>query len=98
MAFARQVATLPGVHIEGLFTHLATADRADVHTPASSCVGFGEVLDAWEGAGLPRPRYVHAQTARAGLRLPEARFDLVCAGDRPLRPAPERRRSLAGRI
>lgn len=80
VAFARQVATLPGVQIEGLFTHFATADRADAAYAGEQLRRFREVLDAWEGAGLPRPRYVHAANSAAALRLPEARFDLVRPG------------------
>jgi alanine racemase len=78
--FARRVAALPGVRIEGLFTHFATADGADLAYAREQLRRFRDVLGAWAAAGLPRPRYVHAANSAAALRLPEARFDLVRAG------------------
>lgn len=78
--FARQVAALPGVRIEGLFTHCATADAADLGYAREQLRRFREVLESWLEAGLPRPRYVHAANSAAALRLPESRFDLVRPG------------------
>jgi len=66
--------------VEGLFTHLATADAADLAATRLQLERFREVLAAWEGEGLPRPRYVHAANSAATLRLPEARYDLVRTG------------------
>ncbi|MDQ3701032.1 MAG: alanine racemase, partial [Chloroflexota bacterium] len=78
--FARQVAALSGVRIEGLFTHCATADAADLGYAREQLQRFQDVLASWMAAGLPRPRYVHAANSAAALRLPEARFDLVRPG------------------
>jgi alanine racemase len=77
--FARRVAALPGVRLEGLFTHFATAD-GDLAYAGEQLRRFRGVLADWAAAGLPRPRYVHAANSAAALRLPEARFDLVRTG------------------
>ena len=78
--FARQVAQLPGVQIEGVFTHFAAADDADPSYTLTQLARFREVLSQWEDAGLTRPRYVHAANSAATLRFPEARFNLVRTG------------------
>lgn len=80
VGYARQVAGLPGVGIEGLFTHFASADEADLSYTRHQMGRFMQVLDEWEAAGLPKPRYVHAANSAATLRIPDARFDLVRVG------------------
>jgi Alr-MurF fusion protein len=78
--FAREVATLPGVRIEGLFTHFATADATDPAYALAQLARFQALLEKWDAAELPRPRYVHAANSAATFRFPEARFDLVRTG------------------
>ncbi|MGH2366677.1 MAG: alanine racemase [Chloroflexota bacterium] len=78
--FARQLTTLPGIRIEGLFTHFATADDADLPYAQEQLARFQQVLAEWDAARLPQPRYVHAANSAATLRLPESRFDLVRTG------------------
>ncbi len=78
--FVRRVAALPGVRIEGVFTHFATADAADLSYALTQLGRFKRVLAEWQDAGLPLPRYVHAANSAATFRLPEARFNLVRAG------------------
>jgi alanine racemase len=77
---AQAVSALPGVRIEGVFTHFATADAADLGYALEQLRRFEQVLAAWEEAGLPRPRYVHAANSAAMLRLPASRFNLVRTG------------------
>jgi alanine racemase len=91
LPFAQEVRALPGVRIEGLFTHFATADDADLAPTRRQLQRFVRVLEEWERAGLPRPRYVHAANSAAALRLPESRFDLVRTGIAlyGLRPSPD---------
>ncbi|HEV2123407.1 MAG TPA: alanine racemase, partial [Chloroflexota bacterium] len=78
--FAREIRGLPGLRIEGLFTHFAAADDPDPTYTRTQLDRFQTVLSAWEGAGLPRPRYVHAANSAATLRFPDSRFDLVRTG------------------
>ncbi|HET7770771.1 MAG TPA: alanine racemase, partial [Chloroflexota bacterium] len=78
--FAQAVSALPGVEIEGLFTHFAAADEADESYTRLQLSRFERVLAEWEAAGLPRPRLVHAANSAATLRFAEARFDMVRTG------------------
>ena len=78
--FARRVAALPGLVIEGLYTHLATADEADATFAHRQLARFMSVLAEWQAAGLRRPRWVHAANSAAALSLPDARLNLVRPG------------------
>ncbi len=60
--FIGAVAALRGVRIDGVYTHLATADEPDLGTARAQVALFGEFLDALSD----RPRWVHV-TASAGL-------------------------------
>jgi alanine racemase len=80
VAFARLVSAMPGLVMEGLYTHLATADDADETFAQQQLSRFNAVIDEWRAASLPRPRYVHALNSAGALRFPGARFDLVRPG------------------
>lgn len=75
----RQIRALPGLDVEGLFTHFASADSADQRFAREQLRRFTTLLAAIETAGL-RPPLVHAANSAAILRLPEAHFDLVRPG------------------
>ncbi|MFI5274891.1 MAG: alanine racemase, partial [Ktedonobacterales bacterium] len=79
VALCRELAALPGLEVEGVFTHLATADSADQHYAQRQIARFERVLAALEAAGL-RPPVVHAANSAAALALPEARYDMVRPG------------------
>lgn len=68
---------LPHVEVDGIFTHLATADEPDVTNDRTQLARFAAVLDA---VGEP-PRWVHA-TASAGVAAfgPVARCSAVRPG------------------
>jgi len=88
--FMRALAALPGLRVEGLYTHFATADSADEAFARLQLARFQEVLAALDAARL-RPPLIHAANSAALLRFPAARFDMVrpglaCYG---LDPAPE---------
>ena len=78
-AFTRALQGLDGAQVEGLFTHLATADSADQTYALEQLRQFQTVVAALEAAGA-RPPLVHAANSAAALALPAARFDLVRAG------------------
>ncbi len=89
-SFLERLADLPGVSVEGLYTHFATADSADETFACQQLARFQAVLKQVSAAGL-RPPLVHAANSAALLRLPAARLDMVrpgiaCYG---LHPAPE---------
>ena len=68
-----------GVEVEGIFTHLATADSADQTYALRQLARFDAVLDALDARGL-RPPIVHAANSAATLTLPQSRYSLVRPG------------------
>jgi len=77
--FARAVQRLPGVRLEGVFTHFATADETDLSHTRQQLGVFNDVLAGLREAGIEIP-LVHAANSAATLRLPEAHFDAVRPG------------------
>lgn len=65
--------------IEGLYTHFATADEADLSYAREQLRRFQALLAQLAQAGL-RPPLVHAANTAAMLNLPESRFDMVRSG------------------
>ncbi|MDD5368398.1 MAG: alanine racemase [Anaerolineaceae bacterium] len=71
--------TLPGLLLEGIFTHFGVADAADpVHSRRQLAI-FTEVLGAIRQAGVTIP-LVHAANSAAIMRMPEAHFNAVRPG------------------
>ena len=79
MAFVRELLALPGIMVEGIYTHFATADEADQTYAREQLRRFQAVLVALTAAKL-RPPLTHAANSAAMLMLPEARFDIVRPG------------------
>jgi alanine racemase len=77
--FLRMLGSLPGVRLEGLFTHFATADWADQSHTRGQLQTFEQVLSTVRHAGIEMP-LVHAANSAATMRLPEAHFDAVRPG------------------
>jgi alanine racemase len=88
-AFAADLRSLPGLVLEGIFTHLATAD-SDLDYARWQLVRFRQVLEALARAGVTFP-LVHAANSAAILGLPESHFAMVRAGIAMygLQPSPE---------
>ncbi|MDQ3327369.1 MAG: alanine racemase, partial [Chloroflexota bacterium] len=76
---AARVATLPGVWLEGIYTHYATADEEDSPVYAQQGARFAEVVHALELRGL-RPSLVHAANSAAAMSGREPPWDAVRAG------------------
>ncbi|MEW5961157.1 MAG: alanine racemase, partial [Chloroflexota bacterium] len=70
---------LPGLHVEGLYTHLSTAEEADQTHARLQISRFKELLAHLEQAGL-RPPLVHALNTAGLINFPEAHFDMVRPG------------------
>ncbi|MEO6893373.1 MAG: alanine racemase, partial [Ktedonobacteraceae bacterium] len=79
LAFMRAVRLLPGIEIEGIFTHFAMADMQEPLHAREQLARFQRVLHALETEQL-RPPLIHAANSAALLSLPEARFDMVRPG------------------
>ena len=79
LALVREILALPGLEMEGIFTHFAMADTQDQAHAYLQLARFREVVGALEELGL-RPPLVHAANSAALLSLPEAHFDMVRPG------------------
>lgn len=79
VAFARFLANLPGLEVEGVFTHLAKADDPDPAYTRKQLSRFEAALASLATAGL-QPRFRHAANTAATLAFPEAHYDLVRTG------------------
>ena len=61
----RAIAALPGIQVDGVFTHLASADEEDLSTTTRQLDRFDEFLDA-----IDPPRLVHASASAGVASLP----------------------------
>jgi alanine racemase len=78
-SLARAIADLPGVALEGCYTHFPAADDPDLTPTLQQISAFSGVLASLREArigGLVR----HAANSAGTLALPEAHFDLVRCG------------------
>ncbi len=75
----QQLTSIPGVEVEGLFTHFARADEPKIPTTAEQEALFRELVQEIATAGL-RPPLVHASNSAAALTRPSAHFDMVRPG------------------
>ncbi|MHB8757063.1 MAG: alanine racemase [Bacillota bacterium] len=79
LAVTRAIAGLPGLILEGVFTHFATADAVDKGYARAQFERFAAFLARLEAAGL-RFGLRHAANSAALIDLPETHLDLVRAG------------------
>lgn len=78
-AFAKEVSALPGLEIEGLYTHLATASEPGHPFTLRQWETFTRVLETFEKQGIDVPLR-HVAASGAALSLPEARLEMVRLG------------------
>jgi alanine racemase len=69
----------PTLRLEGLMSHLASADARDGEAAENQLARFRELLDAAKSAGLAVPA-AHIANSAAILRFPASYFDLVRPG------------------
>lgn len=79
VALVREIKELPGLELEGLYTHFAQADASDLNHAQMQLERFQHVLHTLEEQGL-RPPIVHAANSAGTLSLPAAHFDMVRPG------------------
>ena len=77
--FVRAASRLPGLELEGAFTHFAVADLADKDYTHRQFVTFREVLSALEDDGIHIPMR-HVANSAAALDLPDLHLDAVRIG------------------
>lgn len=75
----QEIIDLPGLELEGIFTHFAMADSRDQTHARMQLARFQNILHALEEKNL-RPPLVHAANSAAIISLPEAHFDMVRPG------------------
>ncbi|MDA8138107.1 MAG: alanine racemase [Desulfobacteraceae bacterium] len=74
-----RVAALKGVRLQGIFTHFATADHADLGYARAQFERFQKLLAELKSAGCVTPLR-HAANSGAIMQLPETHLDMVRAG------------------
>ena len=78
-AFVRALQKFTNIDVEGIFTHFATADEADLAFTHSQFAQFTALLQTLEEADL-RPPVAHAANSAATLMLPRTHLQMVRPG------------------
>ncbi len=73
------IARLPGLTVEGIFTHFATADSADKSYADLQLQRFMELLNCLQKEGLELP-VKHAANSAALIDIPDSHLDMVRPG------------------
>lgn len=68
------------VEVEGIFSHFANADTADLEHARLQLTRFEEVLNFYKKRNIKPPALKHMANSGAILQLPEANFDMVRPG------------------
>jgi alanine racemase len=79
LPFMRALVDLPGLRVEGLFTHLATADEPDRGHAERQLRCFRAVSELLADHGM-RPPLRHALNSAGTVAFPDSRYDLVRTG------------------
>ena len=77
--FLQAARALPGIRVEGLFTHFATADASDQTWVRQQIAEFDHVIAAIRNAGIDIP-IIHAANSATTMKLPEAHYNAVRPG------------------
>lgn len=77
--FVKQVAALPGITIEGVFTHFPCADEPDGEFTLGQIAAFKDLIAALRRE-VPAPFLAHASNSGGVLAHPEGDFDAVRPG------------------
>jgi alanine racemase len=75
----RVMDSLPGIAIEGVWSHLAVADHPDHPFTKTQLERFTASLDALSKAGV-EPRFKHLANSAATIAYPETHFNMVRCG------------------
>jgi alanine racemase len=79
ISFVQEIRGLPGLDLEGIFTHFSVADDQDLDYTRWQLDRFLKVLGRLAGIGITFS-LVHCANSAALLRLPEARLSMVRLG------------------
>jgi len=75
----REISRLPGIVLQGIFSHLATADHADKSFAKQQVEVFKRFVSKLEEFGVSIP-LKHLANSAAIMDMPEAHFDMVRSG------------------
>ena len=75
----KQISCMPGIVIQGVFSHLATSDYADKTYAHQQLKIFQDYVQRIEEAGISIP-IKHLANSAAIMEIPETHFDMVRAG------------------
>jgi len=78
-SFAAGLTSLAGLRVDGIFTHMAAADDADLGYTRWQLAQFDEVLSALREMSL-LPRHIHAANSACMFRLSESHYNMVRPG------------------
>ena len=80
VAAVREISTLPGIEIEGIFSHFPAADEADTSFAGEQLRSFRDLLRRLEAEGV-RPRFSHIANSAGIITFgKESAFDLIRPG------------------
>jgi alanine racemase len=79
ISFTRQVKAAGGILIDGLYSHLATAEDEHPNNEIQ-CQRFDLAVSAMEECGI-RPRWVHLANSAAAFFLPNSRYNMIRVGN-----------------
>jgi alanine racemase len=79
LGFSQSLLKLPGIHLEGLFTHFATADWNDQTYVRRQLADFNAVVAILQANQIQIP-ILHAANSAATMKLREAHFNAVRIG------------------
>lgn len=80
LSFVREVMALPGIMVEGIFTHFAKADMTDKQDTIVQLERFRDFVQKIEKETGVRIPVQHCSNSAAMIRMPEANMDMVRPG------------------
>src|SRR5205814_5695640 len=72
-------ASLPGLRLDGVYTHFPESDADDLTFSREQLARFRKLIEEVRESGLEIP-WIHAANSAAPVRLPESRLDLIRPG------------------
>jgi alanine racemase len=79
VAVTEQIAALPALEIEGIFTHLAVAEDEDRSYTEEQLRKFNQIIETMKAKGISFP-LIHAANSAAAINNPDAHYNLIRLG------------------
>ncbi len=79
VTFIRRAIALPGVQVEGLFTHYASADEADVAYTLGQFHKFQKLIERFREEGITFP-LLHAGNSATAIQFPQFSYNMIRLG------------------